>query len=174
MSKYVYPQQESAVHSLPVLSDVPPSRSLVGRIEEESGAASRWGQSVWQCLSGARGPVSVCQGKFIVEAGGPTHIHPHLGHRLVCPCLCLYAGWQPSQQLRTESVGAENHYGNQHSGPGCGCSWISAETFFWHPLSAGVDYRVPSLKMSFPGKADDLMCAVFFFYLSWKIDKYSE
>lgn len=31
-----------------------------------------------------------------------TYTHPQSGHRLVCPCLCLYAGWQPSRQLRSQ------------------------------------------------------------------------
>ena len=36
------------------------------------------------------------------QVGQHTYTHPHLGHRLVCPCLCLYAGWQPSHQLRSQ------------------------------------------------------------------------
>ena len=31
-----------------------------------------------------------------------TYTHPQSGHRLVCPCLCLYAGWQPNRQLRSQ------------------------------------------------------------------------
>lgn len=63
-----------------------------------------------------------------------------------------------------KSVGTEHHYGNQHSGPGCGCSWISAETFFllfffWRPLCARVHYRVYLLNL-LPGSASDLIGAI--------------
>ncbi|CAB1460757.1 unnamed protein product [Pleuronectes platessa] len=43
-------------------------------------------------------------------------------------CFCLPRQIHCGGRLETkssESVGAEHHYGNQHSGPGCGCSWIS-------------------------------------------------
>lgn len=39
-----------------------------------------------------------CRGRW---ANTHTHILT-LGHRLVCPCLCLYAGWQPSHQLLSQ------------------------------------------------------------------------
>lgn len=80
-----------------------------------------------------------------VHCGGRwANTHPHLGHRLVCPCLCLYPGWQPSHQLRSQWAQritmATNIVGQAVAALG------SVRKLFWHPLSAGIEYRVPSLK----------------------------
>lgn len=118
---------------------------------EESATVSCYGQSLWQCLVHEVLFLSAKANSLWRQVGQHTYTHPHLGHRLVCPCLCLYEGWQPTHQ----SEGTENHYGNQHSGPGCGCSWISVETFF------GI-HSVPELIIEFlllnvlPGLASEL------------------
>lgn len=97
------------------------------------------------------------------QVGQHTYTHPHLGHRLVCPCLCLFCRLE-TKSSATESVGAEHHYGNQHSGPGCGCSWISAETFFFFGNRSKPELIIESLLLNvLHGLANDLMCAVFFF-----------
>lgn len=90
-----------------------------------------------------------------MEAGGPTHIHTSSLRTQTCVSLPLSLCRLATKSSATESVGAENHYGNQHSGPGCGCSWISVETFF------GIR-SVPELIIEFlllnvlPGLASDL------------------
>lgn len=105
-----------------------------------------------------RGPGSVCQGKFIVKAGGPTHIHTSSVRTQTCVSLPLSLCRLATKSSATESVGAKNHYGNQHRGPGCGYSWIGAETFFWHLL----DITEFLLLNVLPGLAGDL-CVSFFF-----------
>ena len=109
------------------------------------------------------GPVSVCQGKFIVQAGGPTHIHTSSLRTQTCVSLPLSLCRLATKSSATESVGAENHYGNQHSGPGCGCSWMSVETFFFGIHSVPESITEFLLLNVLPGLADDPMCAVFFF-----------
>lgn len=88
-----------------------------------------------------------------------THTHPHLGHRVVCPRLCLYTGWKPSHQLWSQwaqSITMATNIAGQ-AVTTLGSVW----RLFWHPFSAGVDYRVPSLKMFFPNWP---MRTVFFFF----------
>lgn len=92
----------------------------------------------------ARGPGSVCQGKFIVKAGGPTHIHTSSVRTQTCVSLPLSLCRLATKSSATESVGAKNHYGNQHRGPGCGYSWIGAEPFFFFGI-----YSVPQSNIEF-------------------------
>ena len=86
------------------------------------------------------------------QVGQHTYTHPHLGHRLVCPCLCLYAGWKPSHRLRSQWAQsitmATNIVGQAVAALGSVCRCFFFIFFFWHPLSARVHYRVPSLKSS--------------------------
>lgn len=96
---------------------------------EEWGSLSLRPESL--AVFSARGPGSVCQGKFIVKAGGPTHIHTSSVRTQTCVSLPLSLCRLATKSSATESVGAKNHYGNQHRGPGCGYSWIGAETFFF-------------------------------------------
>lgn len=109
----------------------------------------------------ARGPASVCQGKFIVKAGVPTHIHTSSLRTQTCVSLPLSVFRLATKSSATESVGAENHYGNQHRGPGCGYSWIGAETFFG--IQSAPQSIIEFLLLNvLPGLAGDL-CVSFSF-----------
>lgn len=111
----------------------------------------------------ARGPGSVCQGKFIVKAGVPTHIHTSSLRTQTCVSLPLSVFRLATKSSATESVGAENHYGNQHRGPGCGYSWIGAETFFG--IQSAPRSIIEFLLLNvLPGLAGDL-CVSFSFIL---------
>lgn len=70
----------------------------------KSGAVSHWGQRVWQCLVREVLVLSAKANSLWRQVGQHTYTHPQSGHRLVCPCLCLYAGWQPSHQLQSQWV----------------------------------------------------------------------
>lgn len=70
----------------------------------KSGAVSHWGQRVWQCLVCEVLVLSAKANSLWRQVGQHTYTHPQSGHRLVCPCLCLYAGWQPSHQLQSQWV----------------------------------------------------------------------
>lgn len=123
---------------------------LCWSVQRGGGQGEEWGSLSLRpeslAVFSARAPGSVCQGKFIVKAGGPTHIHTSSVRTQTCVSLPLSLCRLATKSSATESVAAKNHYGNQHRGPGCGYSWIGVETFFWHLLSATVDYRVPALK----------------------------
>lgn len=153
MSKYIYLQQESTVHLFSIISNIPPSLSLAVGEEEDRGeersslslrpeclAVFKW------CTTHEDLFLSAKANSLWRQVGHHTYTHPRLGHRLVCPCLCLYAGWQPSRQLRSQWVQkitmATNIVGQAVAALG------SVRRLFWHPLSAGVDYKVPSLKCS--------------------------
>lgn len=96
-----------------------------------------------------------------MEAGGLTHIltqtHPHFRTQ-TCVSLPLSLCRLATKSSATESVGAENHYGNQHSGPGCGCSWIGAKSL--SGIHSEPESIIESLLLSvLPGLADYLVCA---------------
>jgi len=59
--------------------------------EEKKKSSPHPGQSVWQCVGGARGPVSVCQGRSIVEAGGHTS-----SRRDTDLCVLAFVSLQPA------------------------------------------------------------------------------
>lgn len=171
-TEYLYLQLERTARSF--FSDNPPSLSVALSFQREGGQERRAEQS----LAKARvsGSVEAAHEVLFLSAkanslwrqvGQHTYTHPHLGHRLVCPCLCLYADWQPSHQLRSQWAQritmATSIVGQDVAALG------SVWRLFWHPLSARVDYRVPTLKCpSRIGQWSPCEQSFFFFFVSFE------
>ncbi|KAM7407332.1 hypothetical protein PAMA_003179 [Pampus argenteus] len=134
MSKYVYPQQERAVHLFSILSDLPPSLFLsLSLFGEEEDRREEWSSLSLrpECLAVFKWRTRTCFClPMQIHCGGrwaSTHIHTSSLRTQTCVSFALSLCRLATKSSATESVGAEHRYGNQHSGPGC--SWIICETF---------------------------------------------
>lgn len=92
-----------------------------------------------------------------MEAGGPTHIHTPSLRTQTCVSMPLSLYRLETKSSATESVGTEHHYGNQHSGPGCGhCDFFGIRSV----LESIIEF--PLLNV-LPQLANDLLRTVVFF-----------
>lgn len=85
----------------------PPLLSLPSLIREEGGENERGSLSLGpECLAVFKWHTRTCFSlpRRIHCEGRWANTHPRSGHRLVCPSLCLHAGWQRSPRLQSQWV----------------------------------------------------------------------